>query len=101
MLLSLIIFLIVGISISSNTDSRTWGYAKSAGKPSRNLITPEEWHTKYADCQGDYQSPINIDTLDAVYDEELEPIEIKSDGDEIEIWRVTSGNHNSMCKVEI
>jgi hypothetical protein len=57
-------------------------------------IKPVDWNAAFPACRGNTQSPINIITNNAVYDEELEPFTFHNYNTETE-WNVTFDKYAS------
>nr|XP_056718759.1 carbonic anhydrase 7 [Euleptes europaea] len=50
------------------TGHKCWGYGQKDG--------PSEWHTSYPIAQGNRQSPIDIDSKQAIFDPSLKPLRV-------------------------
>jgi len=72
-------------SIASSSGQSEWNY---------QIHGPDVWPHIYPSCDGEKQSPINIEKKDVTYNPTLKPITFK-DYDVFHQWNVTHNGHSS------
>ena len=76
-----------------HSNEKHWGYRNED-----KSILPSNWHEKHPACYGKQQSPINIESHETVYDQNLTQLAIssyfKDSNQNKEIWNIKNNGHS-------
>ena len=76
-----------------HASEKHWGYRNED-----KSVLPSNWHEKHTACYGKQQSPINIESHETVYDQNLTQLAIssffKDSNQNNEIWSIKNNGHS-------
>ncbi|XP_030041871.1 carbonic anhydrase 4 [Microcaecilia unicolor] len=89
----LLLILCFSLHIFNTATGASWCYNSQTGS-SANCLGPDDWKKVNTQCDGTKQSPIDIDTKTAIYDDQLIPFQFH--GYETPyLWNLTNDGHSA------
>ncbi len=80
-------------SDGKKSNDKHWGYRNED-----KSVLPSNWHEKHPNCYGKQQSPINIESHETIFDQNLTQLAISgsfNDANAVkEIWNIKNNGHS-------
>ena len=81
------------LRVQKRANEKHWGYRNQD-----KSVLPKNWHEKHPTCYGKQQSPINIESHETIYDQNLTQLVIssffKDSNQNKEIWNIKNNGHS-------